>query len=138
MSKRNAINAQMKQDLISAYREVAPKCWRQWDAYKRTVTHPAPRFYVTPKQAYQKVKKALEGDTSEIERMKPNRQRLYMCLCRLTIEATQERKFQGKSLWYIMPFIVTRPAPEFYITPKHLGFLFNEYQKEKRKMIGRT
>lgn len=116
MAKANySIIEDMRSALMDAYREVAPDCWSQREAWERTVKHPAPRYYVTPKQAYQRILPMVSGDFSEIERMRPDRRRLYESLYKKVIEAAQRREFIGKSLWFIVPWVITQPAPEFFI-----------------------
>lgn len=135
MSKANDINRQLRRDILRVYREVAPHCWYQRDAWEKTVMHPAPRFYVTPKQAYQKVLPMLDGDFSEIDCMNPRRQRLYACLYQRVLEASEQVQFAGKSLWFMMPFIVSQPAPEFFLSTEQLRQIFREETKKSRKTV---
>ena len=56
MSKRNySIIEEMRGALMDTYRKVAPDCWSQQEAWEKTVRHPAPRYYITAKQAYQRL-----------------------------------------------------------------------------------
>lgn len=133
MSKTNDINRQKRDDLMAVYRQVYPKCWRQRDAYRRTVKHPAPRFYVTPKQAYQKILSMLDGDYSEIRKMGPLRQKMYRDLFELVLVAAEKREFIGKSLWFIIPWVVTQPAPEFYLAEETFKKIFHEEKGWRRR-----
>lgn len=133
MGKMNDINQQKREDLMAVYRQVYPKCWRQRDAYRRTVKHAAPRFYVTPKQAYQKILPMLDGDFSEIEVMAPLRRKMYMDLFDIVLATAERREFIGKSLWFIIPWVVTQPAPEFYVAEETFKKIFHEVKGWRRK-----
>ena len=105
----------MRVALMDTYRKVAPDCWSQQEAWEKTVRHPAPRYYITPKQAYQRLLPMLSGDFSEVDSLKPDRRRMYYSLYNQVVEAAQRRDFHGKSLWHIIPWVVSQPAPEFFI-----------------------
>jgi hypothetical protein len=45
---------------------------------------------------------------------------MYGELFDVVMRLTENREFIGKSLWYIMPFAVTQPASEFFISPHSL------------------
>lgn len=128
------VNKLLRRDILRVYREVAPHCWYQQDAWEKTVKHPAPRFYVTPKQAYQKILPMLDGDFSEIDNMGACRQRMYACLYQRVLEASEQVQFAGKSLWFMMPFIVTQPAPEFFLSTERLRRIFRDEKKKGRKI----
>lgn len=127
------INRQKRDDLMAVYRQVYHKCWRQRDAYRRTVQHAAPRFYVTPKQAYQRLLPMLDGDFSVIENMSPLKKKMYMDLFDIVLETAERREFLGKSLWFIIPWVVTQPAPEFYTTEERFKQIFHEVKGWKRR-----
>lgn len=134
MSKRvKELNLQMRADLMRTYREVAPKCWRQIDAYRRTVKHEAPRFYVSPKQAYQIILPMLDGDTRITDKMPIRKRKMYEELYERVLEAAQRREFIGKSLWFIIPWVVSQPAPEFYLSVEQMKKIFNEEKGWRRR-----
>lgn len=134
MSKANDdINRQKREDLMAVYRQVYPKCWRQRDAYRRTVKHAAPRFYITPKQAYQNILPMLDGDFSKVEKMEPLRKKMYMDLFEIVLETAERREFIGKSLWFIIPWVVTQPAPEFYLAEETFKKIFHEVKGWRRR-----
>lgn len=119
MSKANwDISKQMQGDLIKAYNQVAPKCWTQQQAYERMVKQPAPRYYVTPKQAFQVIAPMVKGNFDRVNLMLPMKRRMYYALFKEVMKMSEERSFVDKPLWYIMKFAVSRPAPEFFITPR--------------------
>lgn len=128
-SKHNPLLAMMHEDLMEVYRKVAKYCTRQDEAWKRVVKHPAKRFYVGAKNACEKVGPLLDGDTSKLEKMDKNRQRLYLAIFEKVKEFSQRREFAGKSLWYIMPFVVNSPAPEFFISPTTAGIYWALYKE---------
>ena len=110
------ISKQFQDDLIKAYNAVATKCWSQTEAYEKAVKQPAPRYYVTPRQAAQVISPMVRGDFRRVNLMLPNRRRMYYSLFDKVIELSEKRNFIGKSLTYIMQFAVSSPAPEFFVT----------------------
>lgn len=118
MSKSNYdTTKQMQQDLIAAYKRVCGDCWTQHQAYERMVNEPAPRYYVSPRQASQIIARMVKGDFSRVEMMLPLRREMYYSLFKVVQELSEKREFIGKSLSYIMKFAVMQPAPKFYISP---------------------
>lgn len=130
MTKKNfdLIVAQ-REDLMKVYREIAQHCHSQKEAWIKTVTSPAPRYYVSARQAWEKLRHMIVGDFSAIESMKPIKQKLYYSLFDKYIELSQKKQFVGKSLWFVCQFLVAEPAPEFFIRPKNLKFIFCYYKK---------
>ena len=132
MTKTNFdINVQMRKDLMMAYAKVSHTCLTTQQAFKHTVKQPAPRFYVSRKQAYQMVSKMIQGDFSMVDRMPSNRKRMYYELFDRTQDAIQKREYKGKSLWHIMQFIVIQPAPEFYMSYRTFEKIFS-FMREGR------
>lgn len=128
-SKHNPLLAMMHEDLMETYRKVAKYCSRQDEAWRRVVKHPAKRFYIDSKSACKKVAPLLDGDTSKLEKMSKTKQRLYLDIFEKVKEFSQRREFAGKSLNYIMPFVVQSPAPEFYISPTTAGIYWALYKE---------
>ena len=120
MKNNYSISKQMYEDLIKAYIQVAPHSWTQKDAFEKTVKQPAPRFYVSPKQAAQIISPMLRGDFSKVDSMLPNRRRMYYCLYNRVVEMSEGWQFVNKSLSYIMQYAVVTPAPEFFISCTHM------------------
>ena len=110
------ITKQYQDDLIKAYNQVAYTCFSQAEAYKKAVKQPAPRYYVTPKQALQVISPMVRGDFEKVDMMMPNRKRMYYSLFDKVIELSEKRAFIGKSLYHILQFAVTSPAPEFFVS----------------------
>lgn len=81
------------------------------------VKQPAPRYYVTPKQAYQVISPMMKGDFERVDLMAPTRRNLYYSLFEQVIRLSETREFIGKSLFYIMQYAVIQPAPEFFLSP---------------------
>ena len=53
MTKTNySLTEKQREDLMKTYREVAPTCHTAKEAWAKIVSHPAPRYYVNPKQAF--------------------------------------------------------------------------------------
>lgn len=125
------ITKQMRMDLMMAYAAVAHTCLTKEQAFKHAVLHPAPRFYITRKQAYQVISRMIRGDFSQVDKFDNNRKRMYYELFDRTQEAIQKRGYKGKSLYYIMQFIVIQPAPEFYLSWRTFEKIFM-FMKEGR------
>ena len=122
MSKTDySIRRQMQDDIIKAYCKSCEGAWIYDDAYKKVSKMPAPRYYITPKQAYQVVVKMVRGYFEEVDQMLPNKRRMYYSLFKKVMEMSEQRAFINKSLWYIMQFAVASPAPEFFIDYQTVG-----------------
>ena len=118
-----SLRRQLYKDLIDAYKAVAPTCWSQQQAYERMVKQPAPRYYVTAKQAYQVIARMVKGDFEYVNMMLPLRRKMYYALYDEFVSLCEKPMFYGKSVWFIIQHAVARPAAEFYISPdraKHL------------------
>lgn len=109
------ITKQMQDDLIAAYNKVSPTSWSLQTAYARAVKQPAPRYYITAKQALQILSPMVRGDFRKVDNMLPNKRRMYYSLLEKVTELSEKRAFRGKSLYYILRYAVTSPAPEFFI-----------------------
>lgn len=106
----------MQEDLIAAYKRVYSKCWTQHEAYEKMVMEPAPRYYVTAKQASMILSPMMRGDFEYVDLMQPLRREMYYALFNDVIKLSERREFIGKSLTYILQYAVTQPAPRFYIS----------------------
>lgn len=103
---------------MDAYKRVAPTCWTQGEAYERMVKEPAPRYYVTAKQAYQVIAKMVKGDFEMVNMMLPLRRRMYYSLYDEFVSLCEKPIFFNKSVWFIIQHAVARPAPQFFISPE--------------------
>lgn len=131
MKNRYDISKQFQDDLIKAYNSVAPCSWTQEEAYRKAVKLPAPRYYVSAKQAAQVIAPMVRGDFERVDMMHPNRRRMYYSIFDKVIEMSEKRAFIGKSLTYIVQHAVASPAPEFFVSHHALAqvrsFLKNGY-----------
>ena len=132
------ISRQMQDDLIAAYSKVCDTSWNLKDACTKAVKLPAPRYYVTAKQAYQVIAPMIKGDFGHVDLMLPNRKRMYYSLFEKVVEMTEKRAFIGKSLYYIMQYAVVQPAPEFFIRWDTLAKIRNFIKKGRIDDEGRT
>lgn len=98
----------------------------QTEAFERTVRHPASRFFIDTRRAYQNIYPMLRGDYSRLEKMKPLRQEMYKALFDVVMRLSQKRQFWGKSPYYIVRFAVLEPAPRFYIGIEKMRKVFRE------------
>lgn len=129
MTKKNYdLTLELRDDLIAAYKEVYRKCWSQKEAWKKTAEHPAPRYYVTAKEAYEKLRHMVRGDTSVVDRLGYSKRRMYYSLFNKLEEMTQRRELIGKSLWFICPLLVAEPAPEFFVKPSTVKDIYIKYK----------
>lgn len=134
MVKRNfELTCKIREDLMEAYREVYVHCHRQGEAYEKTVTHAAPRFYITPKQAYRVMRRMVRGDFSKVEKMCPLKQKMYLELFGKLQEMTQKKEYMGKSLWFICQFLVAQPASEFFISANTFKDIFPSMKKHGKE-----
>lgn len=123
------LTVQMRDDLMKTYREVYASCHSQAEAYRKTVKHQAPRYYVSPRQAYNILRLMVQGGKTVLVNMTPTRKRMYLDLFDKLQVLTQRKEFIGKSLWFICQFLVAEPAPEFYFDEESMRVLFSAYRK---------
>jgi hypothetical protein len=137
MSKTDySLSKQKREDLMAAFRE-ATKQVLSSKTYEIAVKMPAPRYYITPKQAYQIIAPMMKGDFTAFSMLKPLKRALYRSIFDKTIEMSARREFAGKSLWYVMPFVVCSPAPQFFISPKTLMMIRGELKHKRYDEDGR-
>ena len=106
----------MRRDMMKVYNEVYSTCWTQKEAWEKTIRHPAPRYYISPKQAYEVLRPmCFYNDFSAVEKMKPTRQRLYTSLYETVMKMAQKREYLGMSLHHIVYHAVSQEAPEFFV-----------------------
>lgn len=129
----------MQTDLMDAYKRVCGRCWNQREAYERMVMEPAPRYYITPKQAFQVLSPMMRGDFTQVKQMLKLKREMYYSLYDEVVKMAEQTQFVNKSLWFIVQFAVTRPAPRFYITPMRAknirGMLKNNMIDSNGKVI---
>lgn len=133
------ISRQFQDDLIKAYNKVAPFSWTQEEAYKKAVKLPAPRYYISPKQAAQVIAPMARGDFEMVNFMQPNKKRMYYSLFEKFTELSEKRMFVGKSIAYIMQYAVLSEAPEFFVShhllAKIRSYIKNGYLDEEGKVV---
>lgn len=138
MKQNYDISRQMQIDLIKAYNKVSRTCWSQQEAYEKMVLEPAPRYYVTPKQACAVISPMISGNFDTVKSMYPLRRKMYYDLYKEVIRLSEKREFIGKSLSYIMKHAVAQPAPRFYIGPVRAriirGFIKNDVFDEEGRV----
>lgn len=105
----------MQIDMTKAYCEESGRSWTMQEACERAVKHPAPRFYISHKQAFQIISPMMKGNFIIVDAMQDNRRRMYYTLFNVVLELSEKREFHGKSLWYIVQHAVCQPAPEFFV-----------------------
>lgn len=138
MKQKTHLREEMKRDLMKVYREVCLTFNgnKQYDAYRLTVTHPAPRFYVDAKWAMQRVAPMLRGDRSGLENVRPLTRQMYEDLFEVVVELSRKERFYGASTYHIIRHAVMEPAPRFYIEEPRMRQIWQEKRiggKEKVK-----
>ncbi len=118
-----------REDLMSVYRRVAPHCHSQKEAWEKVVSSAAPRYYVTARQAWDRLRHMVVGDFSEVDAMRPLKREMYYSLFQKYIELSQKKQYAGKSLWFVCQFLVLEAAPQFFMRPMNLKFIFSFYKK---------
>ena len=131
--KKTDLHIQRMYDLLDVYREVAPDCWSQGEAWMRTVKHKAPRYYITPERARNIISLMINGDMSVLDRMRPNKKRMYLSLYETMERLLQKRAYSNKPLIFVLSFAVIQPAPEFFITPDYMRIMFFFHKLEMKK-----
>lgn len=114
---------------MQAYREVSAQCWTQEEAWRKTAKHPAPRYYVTPGEAYERMRHMVVGNMKQVEAMSDCRRRMYLSMFEKLQELSQRKEMIGMSLWSICQTLVLQPAPEFFITPRTVRYIYSNYKK---------
>lgn len=131
MTKQNYDITRMQRDaLLAAYCDVCAhyRPWSQQDAYAKTAKHPAPRYYVTAKEAYEKLRRMAVGDNSVVDALGDSKRRMYYSLFERLKELTQRREYVNKSLWFLCPILVSLPAPEFFMSPRTVKDIHVKYR----------
>lgn len=130
MTKKNYdIIQQYREDLMQAYREVSGKCWSQGEAWRKTAAHPAPRYYVSPREVYCILLRCVKGDFSEVDAMTDTKKRMYYSLFDKLQELSQRRDMIGKSLRAMCNELVLQPAPEFFVAPRTVRYIYINYKR---------
>ncbi len=130
-------NGQYRDSMYDELMKVYCKILREFDvhtqteAFERTVRHPASRFFIDSRRAYQNIYPMLRGDYSKLEKMKPLRQEMYRALYDVMMRLSQKRQFWGKSPHYIIKFAILEPAPRFYIGVEKMRKVFMERRNRR-------
>lgn len=119
----------LREDLMRAYRKVAPTCWTQREAWEKTAASPAPRYYISGAETYRKMLDLSHGDRSRIDKMRPLKRDMYLSLYDTLLRISQEKRFIGKPLRFICDFLVLEPAPSFFLAPNAVKFIYGNYKK---------
>lgn len=131
MTKNNYdITRLQREALRKAYCDVCKRSrpWSQQDAYVKTAKHPAPRYYITAKEAYEKLRRMAVGDNSIVDALGDSKRRLYYSLFERMKELSQRKEYVNKSLWFLCPILVSLPAPEFFLSPRTVKDIFVKYR----------
>lgn len=136
MNESTVCREAMKDDLMKVFREVSGSycCRNNWEAWKRVVEHPAPRFYVDARRAHHVISPMLHGDRSKLEELSPLKREMYEALFDTVMRLWQKNAYWGKSLNYVLQFAVMEPAPRFYINAYRMGQIWRERTRRKGKV----
>lgn len=119
----------MQEDLIKAYCKASANSWTMVEACNKAVKMPAPRFYISPKQAHAVISPMIKGNFDIVNMFCPRKRRMYYELFEVVNRLIEKREFIGKSLWHIMQFAVVQPASEFFIDGHSLYCIRNDIKK---------
>lgn len=131
------LRAELIKNLIDVYSEVAPNCLTARLAYEMTVMHPARRFYITPKQAYQRINMYIKGKTEAIDSLKPLQRQLYKDLIATILSMQKHANYRNCGLMHLCRMAVLQKAPRFYITPKWFNAILYMYTHDLLDEHGR-
>lgn len=125
---------EMKDDLMKVYKEVAPFCKSQNEAWKRTVLHPAPRYYLSEPHAIRVIKSIINGETDKIDKMPSTVKRRCYSLYNEVLRLSENPKYTNKPIVYLVRLALYNPAPEFFLTTERFRRIF--YEEKNKKYIG--
>ena len=122
---------------MRVFREVAGKyeCRHNQEAFERCINHPAPRFYIDPRRALQRISPMFYGDRSKIENLSPLRQEMYEDLFKTVQRLYQKNAYWGKSTYYVLQYAVLEPAPRFYISTSRMRQIWDEKTRRRKKYV---
>lgn len=132
------LRVEMISDLLDVYNEVAPDSLTPAIAYERVVKHPAKRFYITPKQVYQRVNNYIKGKTEVITSLKPIQQQQFYDLIKVMIRLQRQGCNRDKGLMHLCRLAVMEPAPRFYIKPTTFSTILSQYIQGQLDEYGRS
>lgn len=69
------------------------------------------------------------GDMTTVDNLSDCRRRMYYSMFEKLQEMTQRKEMIGMSLWAICQTLVLQPAPEFFITPRTVRYIYSNYKK---------
>lgn len=127
--RRSEISKQLHEAVIKAYCEVCDKCWTYQEAFKRIAKMPAPRYFVSEKQARMILSPMMKGDFDFVNLMEPNKRRMYYSLFKEVMKLSESYAYRDKSLSYIVKHAVLQPAPEFFARPNSLYYIRHMIKK---------
>lgn len=133
--KSEELQIQKCTDLMAAYRSVVSSCSTQQQAWKRTVDSPAPRFYVTHFQAYQRMLQFYKKDPA-INKLPLLQKRQYEALYEVCLRMSQQKEYLGMSLYQLTQFAILQPAPSFFVSVKSMPRFFQlakQYERDKNR-----
>ncbi len=134
MKQKTYWKEEMKDDLMRIYREVSQSGWcrNQLEAYEKTVTHPAPRYYVDARWAHQRISPMLRGDLTNLDKMNPLTREMYLSLFDVVVRLSRTEKYLDCSIYELVRNAIMQPAPRFYISPQRMGQIFQERRRFTR------
>ena len=131
---------QRDEELYNAYK----KAFQQAGMTHRKAVHIAihtqtSRYWVSPSYIYRDILARIRGYNAKADpssrRKKPREQRyhLYDELFRIYKRLSSQRYFQGYSTYFLISFVVNRPAPQFYISYTRARNIIARKRKEAHK-----
>ena len=134
MREQTLCRQQMSRDLMKAYRDVVseelPQGITQTEVYDMVVAREAPRFYIDPRRAHQRIAKMMRGDYSDLEKLNPLKQMMYKDLFDVVMRLSHRKSY--KSLYAVLKDAVLENAPRFYISGERMAQIWRIKNEESR------
>lgn len=121
--RRSEISLQLQEAVIKAYCEVCDKCWTYKEAFAKVAKMPAPRYFVSEKQARMILSPMMKGDFDFVNLLPPTKRRMYYSLFKEVNRLSETWEYADKSLSCIVRRAIMQPAPEFFMKPSSLYYI---------------
>lgn len=128
MYKDSQLQDMRVHDMVKIYREIAPDCWSQKQALDLVVMHEAPRFYILPHAAYNKLRLMFRGE--QVHALTPRLGKMYKDLYQIVVALSERPENQGKSLRQLCAIAVNMRAPEFYVSSETFRKMLTKHRKK--------
>lgn len=119
------------EDMLAVYKEIAPNCKTSMQAFRLTVCHPAPRFYIGHIRAVTCVSSIIREGEGWLDKFPGWKKKLYMEIFRRVMKRIEDGDTEG-GLRGVCIRVLDEPAPEFYLCWRSFAKYFYNRRKEGR------